>query len=751
MKTIAALSITLFLAQVLHAQALPGTKLLEQKADWARVMVDGIDRYLDRATADSVKERGRDFKPDASSAEAFDQSVAPKRARLKHILGLVDERLPANGFEQVWTTTQPSFVTMTNHFEAFAVRWQVMPGITGEGLLLQPKDPPRGCVVVIPDTEHTPEQLAGLSPGLDPIHQIARRLAEHRFRVVVPVLIDRKDTWSGNPKIGRMTNQSHREFVWRMSYQMGRHILGYELQRVFAVVDRFAAETPKLPVGVVGTGTGGTLALFAAALDARIAATLVRGSFGPREKLHDEPIDHDVWNLLREFGDAEVAQMVQPRHLVVTAAELAPFPKNESAKGRAGAAPGKRRNFNIVEVRGELDRLPPLFEDRRIFVEGPKELDEFLRRLMKAKEFAARPAGAPLIPSEFDPAPRQKRQFDELVRHAQGLLPEAATKRQKHVWDRLDMDPARFEKSQTELRETFWRETIGKLPTPTKPPSPRTRLILETPKWKGYEVVLDLYDDVISYGILLVPNGIKPGERRPTIVCQHGLDGRPIDVVDPTKKTKYYNSFGAQLADRGYIVFAPQAPFIFRDDFRQTVRKMHPLGLTIYSFIVRQHEAILDFLETLPFVDGQRIALYGLSYGGKVAVRIPAILLRYAVVICSGDFNEWIWKNITLDWAGSYMFTGEYEMFEFNLGNTFNYAEMTALIAPRPFMVERGHHDGVGLDEYVAFEYAKTRRLYGRLGLASRTEIEFFMGGHEIRGEGTFAFLARHLAWRPAD
>ena len=63
------------------------------------------------------------------------------------------------------------------------------------------------------------------------------------------------------------------------------------------------------------------------------------------------------------------------------------------------------------------------------------------------------------------------------------------------------------------------------------------------------------------------------------------------------------------------------------------------------------------------------------------------------------------------------MFTGEYEMSEFDLGNTFNYAEMAALIAPRPFMVERGHDDGVGIDEWVAYEYAKVRRLYARLKL----------------------------------
>jgi hypothetical protein len=46
----------------------------------------------------------------------------------------------------------------------------------------------------------------------------------------------------------------------------------------------------------------------------------------------------------------------------------------------------------------------------------------------------------------------------------------------------------------------------------------------------------------------------------------------------------------------------------------------------------------------------------------------------------------------------TYADMGEYEIFEFDLGRTFNYAEMAALIAPRPFMVERGHHDGVADD-----------------------------------------------------
>jgi hypothetical protein len=97
------------------------------------------------------------------------------------------------------------------------------------------------------------------------------------------------------------------------------------------------------------------------------------------------------------------------------------------------------------------------------------------------------------------------------------------------------------------------------------------------------------------------------------------------------------------------------------------------------------------------------------------------------------------------------MFTGEYEMPEFDLGNTFNYGEMAGLIAPRPFMVERGHDDGVAPDEWVAHEFAVVRRLYVRLGIADRTEIEFFDGGHQINSAGTFSFLHRHLNWPEMD
>jgi hypothetical protein len=62
-------------------------------------------------------------------------------------------------------------------------------------------------------------------------------------------------------------------------------------------------------------------------------------------------------------------------------------------------------------------------------------------------------------------------------------------------------------------------------------------------------------------------------------------------------------------------------------------------------------------------------------------------------------------------------------------------------------MVERGHNDGVGIDEWVAYECAKVRRVYDQLGIGNRTAIEFFDGPHTIHGVGTFEFLHENLYW----
>src|SRR4051812_27689611 len=123
----------------LAAQTLPGTSPLEMKGDLARQMLDGIDRYLTKETAASVDKRHDFWKPDYSSAQAYVQSVQPNRDRLSKILGVVDKRLPVKELELVGGTTQGAMVAQTERYSVFAVRWPVLPGVFGEGLILEPK------------------------------------------------------------------------------------------------------------------------------------------------------------------------------------------------------------------------------------------------------------------------------------------------------------------------------------------------------------------------------------------------------------------------------------------------------------------------------------------------------------------------------------------------------------------------------------------------------------------------------------
>jgi hypothetical protein len=45
------------------------------------------------------------------------------------------------------------------------------------------------------------------------------------------------------------------------------------------------------------------------------------------------------------------------------------------------------------------------------------------------------------------------------------------------------------------------------------------RQIYDEPKFRGYEVILDVWPGVFAYGILLVPKDIKPGEKRPGAIA----------------------------------------------------------------------------------------------------------------------------------------------------------------------------------------------------------------------------------------
>ena len=475
-----------FLASASSAEAnpLPGTDALTMGGDLAAQMVTSLDEFVAHALAASVESRQRLWNRDYRSHEAYTASIAPNRGRFRGYIGCVDERVPIDTLHYMATTAQTAEIAKAAGYTVYAVRWHVFDGVDGEGLLLEPEGGPAAQVIAVPDADWTPEMLAGLSDGIPQEAQFARRLAEQGCRVVVPTLIDRDDRWSGNPKIQRMTNQTHREFIYRMAFELGRHIIGYEVQKILALVDWMSREENQSPIGVIGYGEGGLLTLYSAAVDTRIDAAVISGYFQSRTEVWKEPIYRNVWALLHEFGDAEIASLIAPRTLIIEASQGVevdgPPPVRD---GRAGAAPGKLVSPPLESVRAEFDRAHTTYDrlgvgqnlnlvalDNGVGAPGSDAaLTGFLNALGLDQTLV--PPGTP--PQDrrtgFSPETRQHRQFHQLIAFTQDALRLAASRRQV-LWSKADRSSIeRWQETCQYYRDYLWDEVIGRCPPPSVP------------------------------------------------------------------------------------------------------------------------------------------------------------------------------------------------------------------------------------------------------------------------------------------
>ncbi len=745
-------------------ETLPNTQPIEwPEADLSGRMMFGAHRFveseIERVHAARHKLKIRD--------EAHRHSL---RSDLSKLLGVVEKRLPPR-METYGDDDNPALVASTDTYQVHQVRWPVFANVFGEGLRVRQLQSAKRACIVVPDANQSPEQLLGLVDGLAEDQQIARRLAAAGFDLIIPTIVSR-DKLTTNDERLRRADMTQREWIYRQAFHMGRHIIGYEMQRVLAAVDWLNQKSNvECPIGIVGYGEGALLALHCAAIDERISATLVSGYFDSSDKTWAEPIYRQVWRRLKSFGNAEIASLISPRFLIV---EHSPFP---TAVGHKGAL----TTPTYEQVKREFERIqnspptspnagpsvpPILIGDKSGKLVGPwsdSALRSFLAQFSidSSKALDSRPLKDGRLAARQEIESRQRRCVDQLETYTQHLVQQS-----EHVRDQAFLFAAmpefnqrrwstqrhhettshdRFVASSREYRERFATEAMGRFDRALAVPNARTRKVAETDKWTAYDVVLDVHDQLFAWGVIAIPKDLQPGERRPVVVCQHGRQGLPRDTLD--RDNPAYNNFAGELANRGFVTFAPHNLYRGEDEYRWLNRKANAIGCTLFSFIIAAHDQILKWLASQPFVDSKKIAFYGLSYGGETAVRVPPILENYALSICSGDFNQWTRKVAATDQPFSFMNTIEWEMPYWNLGHTFDYAEMSYLMFPRPFMVERGHNDLVGRDQWVAHEFAKLRWLYAQFGLSDRVAIEFFQGGHSIHGTGTFDFLHQHLQW----
>jgi cephalosporin-C deacetylase-like acetyl esterase len=692
-----------------------------------------ITEFLDRRIAGSEAQRHTYWNRDYAGVESYEKSVEKNRERFRFITGVRDERLSFEAPERCETLESSALFAETETHKIHAIRWTVFEDLKGEGLLLEPKSKgkPQRAVIHIPHAGVTPEQLLGLEPTTANAFFVPPKAGE---RMIIISTVNR------NVERRKLVSLTNREYIYRTAYQLGRHIIGYEVQEVLALTD-WLKKDKDAHVRLEGQGDGGLIALYAAAADRRIDETLVVDYFDNRDRICEEPIDRNVFGLLQQFGDAEIASLIAPRKLVIgnfDAPEL-----TLSSKG--GGAPGRLRKPDAKVVKAEIERAKKMVEPLNI----PNWIEY---REMPAKNNSISATLTGKIPNTGERVRRLVRGMDK---HTQMLLDSSVLTR-RTFWNRLDeSSPEKIAATIEWYRDYFAKNIIGVFDDAFLPPNPKIRLHSEDKNYTAYETELDVFDGLTAYGLLLIPRGMKEGEKRPVVVCQHGLE-RGATMHIRGGELNGETVFASELCDLGYIVFTPQGIFSLEDKYRFNQRQLNPLGKNLFSVMTAQHQQICNWLGALPFVDSERIALYGVSYGGTTVMSIVPLIPAYCLSICSANFNYWNYKlaNTLIDsnWSSGYVFLPYYEMFEFDMANTFDHSDMARLIAPRPFMVERGHLDGVAWDEYVGFEFGKVRYFYDHcLKIPERAEILWMDGGHTTYIEQSHLFIDKFLKKRKTD
>ncbi len=307
---------------------------------------------------------------------------------------------------------------------------------------------------------------------------------------------------------------------------------------------------------------------------------------------------------------------------------------------------------------------------------------------------------------------------------------------------------------QKELRAKL-KELLGGFPL-RSPLQARTIDVRSFPAYTRERFVFESRPGVSVPGYLLMPLGApKPC---PTVVCVPG-HGRGVDDIvgidehgrDRTDKPGYQHDFAIQAVEHGLAAVAIE-PMAFghrRDDITKRKGVLETacqpaagsallLGQTMIGWRVWDVMRTIDWIETRPELDKERIGCMGISGGGTCTQFSAALDQRIKCAYVSGYLNTFRASIMSvshcidnyvpgiLDWAENY--------------------DVAGLIAPRFLFSEGGNKDPIFPVQATIESFRRVKKVYEVYGVPERAQQEIFEGEHEFHGKRGLPFLAQSLS-----
>jgi dienelactone hydrolase len=290
-------------------------------------------------------------------------------------------------------------------------------------------------------------------------------------------------------------------------------------------------------------------------------------------------------------------------------------------------------------------------------------------------------------------------------------------------------------------RAAYLREHVlasaGLLPMPVK--SPLQAQIFDERRHDRYSVFKVYFESLPGFyvtGNLYKPHGAGPF---PTVLTPHGhwTYGRLENTL-----TSSIPAGAISLAEQGFVAFS--FDMIGYNDSRQlthdfTGKRENLWGLSVAGLQLWNAIRTVDFLESLSYVDRNRIGATGASGGGTQTFLLAAVDDRIKV---AAPVNM-----ISLHMQGGCICENQP-----GLRLDTNNVELAATIAPRPLLMVSATGDWT--NETPKLEFPAIQRLYGFANAEDRVHMVQFDAPHNFNRdsrEAVYAWMARWLKKAPAD
>ncbi|MGQ9574870.1 MAG: alpha/beta hydrolase family protein [Thermoguttaceae bacterium] len=277
------------------------------------------------------------------------------------------------------------------------------------------------------------------------------------------------------------------------------------------------------------------------------------------------------------------------------------------------------------------------------------------------------------------------------------------------------------------LQEYYYM--LGLWPVPAK--TPLEAAVTGTIQGEGFLVEKLHYQSrprLYVTGNLYRPPQVKPGNRLPAVfyVCGHSYQGR-----DGNKTA--YQSHGIWFARHGYVCLIVDSlqlgeiASIHHGTYREGRWWWHSRGYTPAGVECWNGLRGIDYLQSRPDVDPERIAVTGISGGGAATFWIAAADQRVKVAVpVSGmaDLRSYV-TNRVINGHCDCMF----------LYNTFQWpwTRIAALIAPRPLLFTNSDADAIFPMDANDRVINRLERVYSLYGASDRVDAFVSLGGHAYR------------------